>query len=211
MGQPKQSSRALASVAPLPNPLHEPIIADMYGYSRDRAHSSPIASAPPPPPTHLSVPATLRAQPLQVAPTHTSAVTPGTTTFQLPSPAQPVTTTYQVLPPAQPLPPLTHLASSRPMALSRGAIDWDFSDARHRCMQSTRGTAFSDVPPAPHRLSGLFTPDSDPSVAFVQVRAAAASLFDKVLDSLERGRIFSIWRSGGGVTSSRVTSSRVAW
>ena len=131
--------------------------------------------------TQPSVPVTLRAQPLQVAPTHAPAGTPGATTFQLPPPAQPVTTTYQAPPPAQPLPPPTPLASLRPTVLPREAIDWDFCDSRLRCKQSTRGAAFSDVSSAAHRLWGLFTPDSDPSVAFVQARATAANVSDELI------------------------------
>ena len=46
-------------------------------------------------------------------------------------------------------------------------------------MQSARGAAFSDVSSAAHRLWDLFTPDSDPSVAFVQARVATASVSDE--------------------------------
>ena len=73
------------------------------------------------PPTQPLVPVTLRAQPLQVEATNAFTVTPGTTTFQLPPPAQPVTTTYQVPSPAQPLPPATSLASSRPTFFFRAS------------------------------------------------------------------------------------------
>ena len=127
------------------------------------------------------MPVTLRAQPLRVALTHAPAETPGATTFQLPPPAQPVTSTYQVPPPAQPLPPPTPLASSRPTVLPREAIDWDFCDATLRCMQRTRGAAFSDVSSTAHRLWGLIAPDSDPSVAFVQARAATTSASDELI------------------------------
>ena len=127
------------------------------------------------------MPVTLRAQPLRVAPTHAPAETPGVTIFQLPPPAQPGTTTYQVPPPAQPLPTLTPLASSRPTVLPREAIDWDFCGATLRCMQRTRGAAFADVASAAHRLWGLFAPDSDPSVAFIQARAATTSASDELI------------------------------
>ena len=152
------------------------------------SHTATVATAATPaqrqpfvPPTQPSVPVTLRAQTLQVAPTHASAVTPGATTFQLPPPAQPVTTTYQVPPPAQPLHPPTPLASTRPTVLPREAIDWDFYGARLRCIQSTRGADFYDASSREHRLWGLFAPDSDPSVAFVQARAATTSASDKLI------------------------------
>ena len=76
-----------------------------------------------PPPRQPSVPVTSRAQSLQVAPTHASAMASGTTNFRVPLPTQPVTTTYQMPAPAQPSPPPTPLASSRPTILPGEAID----------------------------------------------------------------------------------------
>ena len=143
--------------------------------------ATPVQPQPLPSPTQPPVPVTSRAQPLGVAPTHAPAETPGATTFQLPPPVQPVTTTYQVPPPAQPSPPPTPLASSRPTVLPREDIDWNFCDATLRCMQGTRAAAFADVSSTAHRLWGLFAPDSDPSVAFVQARAATTSASDELI------------------------------
>ena len=48
-------------------------------------------------------------------------------------------------------------------------------------MQSTRGAAFSGVSSAAHRRRGSCAPDSDPSVTFVQARAATASVSDEFI------------------------------